>query len=76
MPCARTILTNLARDGYRHPPTRDEMQDLLTAYEKGRRDGDFEAGFQLALRRLLMDPAFLFRVESDPPEFRPALRTA
>jgi len=43
------------------------MQDLLTAYEKGRRDGDFEAGFQLALRRLLMDPAFLFRVESDPP---------
>jgi cytochrome c5 len=67
MPCARTILSNMARIAYRRPVTRDEIQELLTAYERGRRDGDFEAGFQLALRRLLMDPAFLFRIESDPP---------
>jgi cytochrome c5 len=71
--CAKTILGNLARNAYRRPATREELQELLTAYERGRRDGDFEAGFQLALRRLLMDPAFLFRVERDPAGAAPGI---
>jgi hypothetical protein len=66
LPCARSILSNLAHSAYRRPAGKEEMQELLTAYERGRKDGDFEAGFQLALRRMLMDPAFLFRVERDP----------
>jgi len=71
MPCVRTILSTLGRRTYRRPVTESEMQELLTAYERGRRDGDFEAGFMLALRRMLMDPAFLFRVERDPAGIAP-----
>jgi mono/diheme cytochrome c family protein len=70
-PCAKTILAALARSAYRRPATPDEMQELLTAYERGRKSGDFESGFQMALRRMLMDPAFLFRIEGDPPNAAP-----
>ncbi len=66
-PCSAKILTSLARGAYRRPPTQSEMHELLTAYERGRKSGDFEAGFGLAIRRMLMDPAFLFRIERDPP---------
>jgi len=69
--CVRKILESLARAAYRRPVANEEMQDLLTAYERGRKGGDFDAGFQLALRRILMDPAFLFRIERDPPGVAP-----
>jgi hypothetical protein len=39
---------------------------LLTFYREGRRNGTFETGVQLALRRLLASPTFVFRVEEDP----------
>jgi mono/diheme cytochrome c family protein len=71
VPCARTILDTLAHSAYRRPVTPAEMQELLTAYERGRKGGDFESGFQLALRRILMDPAFLFRIERDPAGLTP-----
>jgi hypothetical protein len=70
-PCARTILSTLARNAYRRPVSQAELQELLTAYERGRKGGDFESGFQLALRRMLMDPAFLFRMERDPSGITP-----
>ena len=38
---------------------------------EARKGGDFESGFQLALRRMLMDPAFLFRMERDPSGITP-----
>ena len=43
---------------------------LLTFYNDGRANGGFEAGIELALRRLLVSPEFLFRVEADPPSAR------
>jgi hypothetical protein len=69
--CAKNILTTLARNAYRRPATQPEMQELLTAYERGRKSGDFEAGFELAFRRMLMDPAFLFRMEQEPAKIAP-----
>jgi mono/diheme cytochrome c family protein len=66
LPCAKTILGTLAHRAYRRPVADVELQDLLTAYKEGRADGDFEAGIGMGLRRMLMDPAFLFRVERDP----------
>jgi len=42
------------------------MAPLLTFYREGRRKGTFETGVQLALRRLLASPTFVFRVEEDP----------
>jgi len=34
---------------------------LLGFFEMGRGDGDFDAGIEMALRRVLMSPDFLFR---------------
>ncbi len=71
LPCAKTVLGTLARRAYRRPVTDIELQDLLTAYKEGRADGDFEAGIGIGLRRMLMDPAFLFRAERDPEGIAP-----
>ena len=44
------------------------MDQLLTAFGEGRKNGTFEAGIATGIRRMLMDPAFLFRIERDPPQ--------
>jgi Protein of unknown function (DUF1592)/Protein of unknown function (DUF1588)/Protein of unknown function (DUF1585)/Protein of unknown function (DUF1587)/Protein of unknown function (DUF1595)/Planctomycete cytochrome C len=64
-PCARRILSALARRAYRRPATGAEVQTLLTFYRAGRKDGDFDLGIERGLRRLLSAPAFLFRVERE-----------
>jgi cytochrome c5 len=71
LPCAKTILGRLARRAYRRPVSDVEIEDLLAAYQEGRKDGDFEAGVGMGLRRMLMDPAFLFRIERDPAGIAP-----
>jgi hypothetical protein len=69
--CAKTILSALARRAYRRPVTDAELSDLLTFFNDGRSD-EFEAGIGLALRRRLVKPAFLFRIERDPSQIPPA----
>jgi mono/diheme cytochrome c family protein len=69
--CARRILSALARRAYRRPPTEPQMQTLFDFYKDGRRTGTFDDGVQLALARLLVDPAFLVRVERDPSNVAP-----
>jgi hypothetical protein len=64
--CAKKILEPLARRAYRHPVTGNEMDKLLTAFGEGRKDGTFEAGIAAGIRRMLMAPEFLFRIERDP----------
>ena len=64
--CTRTILSRLARRAYRRPVTDRDLDVLLAFYEEGRNDGGFEGGIELALRRLLASPEFLFRVVRDP----------
>ena len=64
--CARKILTNLARRAYRRPVTDADLQSLVTFYNEGSAKGGFEAGVESALRRLLVSPEFLFRIERDP----------
>jgi uncharacterized protein DUF1592/uncharacterized protein DUF1588/uncharacterized protein DUF1585/uncharacterized protein DUF1595 len=65
--CARTILTSLARRGYRGMQTPANVQVLVDFYQKGRADGGtFEQGIEFALRRLLVSPEFLYRIENDP----------
>jgi len=65
--CANKILENLSHRAFRRPVTSGEMDQLLTAYGEGRKEGTFEAGIASGIRRMLMDPAFLFRIERDPP---------
>ena len=65
-PCARTILAGLARRAYRGYVLDEDVDVLLDFYEAGRADGgSFEDGIELALRRLLVSPEFLYRIEAD-----------
>ena len=70
-PCARQILSTLARRAFRRPVTDADVQDLLAFYQDGRKGGTFEDGIQAALQRILVDPEFLFRIERDPPKVAP-----
>jgi cytochrome c551/c552 len=67
VPCARKILTTLARRAFRRPLADDSEVDALMAfYQKGSKDGDFEVGIQQALARILVAPRFIFRMEDEP----------
>ncbi len=70
-PCARKIISTLARRAYRRPITDDEVLTLLGPYQIGRGKGGFEAGIELALQRILVSPEFLFRIERDPENAEP-----
>jgi hypothetical protein len=64
--CARRIISTFARRAYRQPVTGDDIAPLLDFYQKGREAGTFESGIEMALRRILADPLFVFRFERDP----------
>ena len=64
--CARRIISNLARRAYRRPVNSDDIAPLMSFYQKGRDSGDFDTGVEMALRRILADPLFVFRFERDP----------
>ncbi|MSO21396.1 MAG: DUF1592 domain-containing protein [Acidobacteria bacterium] len=70
--CARQIVTNLARRAYRRPLQDKDIQSLLNLYRKAREDRGFEAGIEMAVRRILAGPEFLFRVERDPASAAPS----
>ena len=70
-PCARSILAKLARRAYRRPVRDADVDVLLGFYREGAGEGGFEAGIESALRRLLVSPEFLFRVERDPEGVAP-----
>ena len=69
--CANRILGRLARRAYRRPVTDEEIGTLMEFFVSGRRDGNFDAGIQFALERMLVDPDFLFRIERDQPGLAP-----
>ncbi len=71
-PCAKKIVTALARRAYRRPVTAEEVRTLLTFYEAGRKEQrGFDAGIQSALERILVSFHFLLRMETDPPNAEP-----
>ena len=43
-----------------------EVEELLSAYQKGRNRGDFESGVRLGLQTILAHPEFVFRFEPTP----------
>ncbi len=65
-PCAREVVSKLARHAYRRPTTAEDLEGLMGFYQEGRKDGSFEDGIELALRRILASPQFLVRVEKEP----------
>jgi mono/diheme cytochrome c family protein len=71
-PCARQILSTLARRAYRRAATDADVEALLAFYQQEKtRTGNFEAGIEMALRRVLADPEFIFRFEPTPANVAP-----
>ena len=71
LPCARKILTTLARAAYRRPVTSDDAEKLLSFYQAGRSTGDFESGIERGLEFILAHPEFVFRAEEGPSGVKP-----
>jgi len=71
LPCAEEILSALARRAYRRPATEEDIGLLLRYFESARKQADFDAGIQNALRVMLANPAFLYRSEPDPQGVSP-----
>ncbi len=65
-PCARKIISTLARRAYRRPVTDADVDELLPFYTAARKDSSFDVGIERALERMLVSPQFLFRIEHDP----------
>jgi mono/diheme cytochrome c family protein len=70
-PCARRILTTLARRAYRRPLTEADVQTVLRFYREGRSGADFDSGLREGVERILAAPSFLFRVERQPAGLAP-----
>lgn len=71
LPCARKILTILARQAYRRPLTNTDTEKLLGFYQAGRNKGDFEDGIESGLQFILGHPEFVFRAEDGPANIQP-----
>jgi len=70
--CARQIISALARRAFRRTPSDADVNALLAFYQQERdRTGNFEAGIEMAVRRILADPEFIFRFEPTPARVSP-----
>jgi hypothetical protein len=70
--CATQILSRMARRAYRRPATDQDVEVLLEFFRQGRSEGgSFDAGIQLALERLVVDPEFIFRIYRAPDGVAP-----
>jgi uncharacterized protein DUF1592/uncharacterized protein DUF1588/uncharacterized protein DUF1587/uncharacterized protein DUF1595/uncharacterized protein DUF1585/cbb3-type cytochrome c oxidase subunit III len=68
VPCAKKIISTLARRAFRRPVTDNDLETLLSFYQKGRNEGGtFDSGIEAAIQLILASPEFLFRFEPDPP---------
>ncbi|MEE2637003.1 MAG: DUF1592 domain-containing protein, partial [Acidobacteriota bacterium] len=69
--CARRILEPLARRAFRRPVDDPDVDRLLAFYDQGATTGGFDRGIELAVRRLLVSPEFLFRIVEEPDGLAP-----
>ncbi len=70
-PCAERILSTFMRRAYRRAVTSGDLRIPLTFYRKARDESGFENGIEMAIRALLVNPQFLFRIEKDPTKVAP-----
>ena len=69
--CAREIVGRLGRRAFRRPLETRDLDMLLGFFTMGHEQGDFDTGVEMALRRILVSPDFIFRREQDPEEHAP-----
>jgi hypothetical protein len=67
--CAREFLTQVGLHLFRRPLTDVETEAFVAAHTEAAEALDsFNSGLSMALARMLIDPEFLFRVESSEPD--------
>ena len=69
--CAERIFATLTRRAYRRPVTNADLQLPLKFYKDARNQGGFDAGIEMGLSSVLVNPEFIFRVEQDPQGLSP-----
>ena len=69
--CAEQIVEDVATRAFRAPVTNSDVEAIMTFYQQGYREDNFEAGVQQALSRILIDPRFLVRFEEEPENLAP-----
>lgn len=69
--CASRILSTLVRRAFRRDVTADDVQPYLKAWRTARVKSSFDDSIAAALRRVLVAPDFLFRLEMDAPGAAP-----
>jgi hypothetical protein len=68
--CARRITTTLATHAFRRPASPAEIQAMMEFYQTGRKEADFEHGVEMVLARILADPRFIYRIETEPANLK------
>ncbi len=71
IPCARRIISALARQAFRRPVTPNDLEPLLGFYQRGRNDANFETGIRTAIQAIIASPEFVFRFERTPAGVAP-----
>jgi len=71
LPCAKRIVSAIARQAYRRPVTDADLEGLLSFYQSGRNQGDFESGIRTAVQAIISSPEFVFRFERTPAGVAP-----
>jgi mono/diheme cytochrome c family protein len=66
--CARSILSTLATRAYRRPARQADIDALMPFFRDGASQRGFDAGIEMALRRVLVDPEFIYRKEAEPAD--------
>jgi len=64
--CAREIVSHLADVAYRGKSNEADLDVLMDFYQQGRETGNFDAGIEMALQRVLASPKFIYRIEQEP----------
>jgi hypothetical protein len=67
LPCAREILSRLARQAFRRPVDAADLEPLLAFYASGVAERGFETGIQKGLMAILASTKFLYRAEPGGP---------
>lgn len=70
-PCAREIISTLARQAFRRPVTDADIAPLWQFYQSGLEQGGFETGIQKSLMAMLGSTKFLYRAEPLPEGAQP-----
>ena len=69
--CADAIIANLSDLAFRGYATAEDRATLKEFYELGREQGDFDAGIEMVLQRILASPKFIYRIEREPENLAP-----